>query len=196
MPFRLSFGLFLLLALVSQSVSAAPVTYDVDLGGTSRQGRFLRVFGTITVDADLLTSQGVIGSSLQVQRASEAPLSLPSVPGSNGAVNTSLDWVVDGEDLYISRISDSPTTAFIRWDGLGGSPSRTFTLGAGSTIHSIFLSTGPDTTVLKDDSGIDGPFGFRVGTVSAIPEPSSLLALTAIGTAAVFRRKRRVSSAG
>ncbi len=115
-----------------------------------------------------------------------------------------------GENVLLSGVVNGVTTAGLQWIDVSVAP---FNFAAGSNYHIQFLFTEPANQnffyannnipfSIGDFASIDGTRGgltantlipgIRVNTVSAVPEPSSLLAVVAgLIAMPVVRRRRR-----
>lgn len=198
-------ALALLVFLSATPVKADLLTFDVDISavvvedltGTSVIGDVLRVFGTIMVDPTLPFSAEATFSNLSFQHNLEAPVTSSSNPLALGSPSSSLGWRLDNNTLFIDRISNENSS--INWSfAVPDNNFSSFSLGSGTNSHNLLYgeveSTHLDLIELKAASGPDGPNGFLVGTVSAIPEPSSFVLLSGIATAlATVRRRKSLS---
>ncbi len=195
---RVTLSVFTLAIVLSPGPATADITtFNVDLSGKgSSTGHELRVFGTITLDPDLDVDTAIQSTSLTFQHEADLYL-LPSIPGYGFNFGATLDWEVDGSDLYITRTSeldgiilflDFPTPSMV----------PQFFLASGTEPHQLYFESGVvnphiDTYDLKPPSGPDGPFGFLVGT--AVPEPMTSVVLGGLlAFACTALRRSRISA--
>jgi hypothetical protein len=104
---------------------------------------------------------------------------------------TQLAWGVSGGNLYVTRTGTGTGTVndYFGWRyPLGGDVE--FLFGAGPNAHSLYYAlSDTDYAILKPSGGLDGPYGFLVGT--AIPEPSSAILVAAFGAVFLMHQRRR-----
>lgn len=156
-----------------QSLQTYYVDYSSETGEYESLGDPIRLFGTITLDPNQPVGFAIESTRLFFAHEDDPLIRLPSLPVYTDGVTESLAWSVREDNLYISRLPGA-TNSVIGWP-LNHPDGGVFRFGAERADHQIFIDNDVDHVhrlYLKDSSGPDGPFGFKVGTL--VPEPSTL----------------------
>lgn len=156
-------------------------------------GDALRVFGTLTVAPGMPITDTSISSALYIQQNSRTPIPLPSNPSFLGPVSDNLAWVFFKNTLFIDRIGNEASA--IIWHA----PLTSINMYAAFTLTSF----DPSLEILfniRDPSNFaynevflawSGPVGGTLLLGTIVPEPSSILMLSLIGTLIPLPRWRR-----
>jgi len=174
----------LILMLMSGNVRADLTMYDIDISNPDDfgSGSILRVFGTITIDPDIVDSSAAItASSIMYQLDNEAPITLTEFTNLGGP---QLDFIQIGNELFVKGL---------------GQDNDAFIWQTSNSLISLSMGSGPNNegVRLTDDRGNEPEWlrdnqsgnGFLFGTVS-VPEPGTGMLLAGVSLIAMIRRRR------
>lgn len=115
--------------------NAELAVFEIDISDTDQfgSGTTLRVFGTVTLDPDVVdTSQAILASSLKFQRNDEPPIDLTVIENAGGS---DIDFDRVGNELFIKASGEN--NQIVRWSSADGLVS--FSFGSGPGNSAVFV---------------------------------------------------------